>query len=71
MTQIISVRIDDELYTSIKDMDINITEVVKAALHKKVRDMEKERMKHAVRDVARKLKENGINLGSEENSRGQ
>ncbi len=62
MTQIISVRIDDELYDSIKDMEINITEVVRAALQRKVRDVEKDRMKHAVRNITRKLKEEGLNL---------
>ncbi len=68
MTQIISVRIDDELYDNIKDMEINITDVVRAALQKKVRDVEKDRMKHAVRDITRKLKEEGLNLALKNDS---
>lgn len=71
MTQIISVRIDDDLYMNIKDMNINITDVVKAALQRKVKDVEKERMKHAVRDVTRRLKEEGIHLEAGKDSPGR
>jgi Post-segregation antitoxin CcdA. len=71
MTQIISVRIDDDLYMNIKDMNINITDVVKAALQRKVKDVEKERMKHAVRDVTRRLKEEGIHLETGKDSPGR
>jgi hypothetical protein len=60
MTQIISVRVDEELYGKIKKLNIKITEVVRTSLENEIALKEREIFNQKVKDLTGMLKNESL-----------
>ncbi|MHB1440745.1 MAG: hypothetical protein ACYCSO_06955 [Cuniculiplasma sp.] len=62
MTQIISVRIEDEMYEQIRELNIPITEVVRSSIKMEILKRKRELMNKRISELAEQLR--GETLGN-------
>ncbi len=62
MTQIISVRIEDDLYEQLKKYDLNVSDLIRRSLKKEVLAMEREILAKKIQNLSEKFK--GESLGN-------